>query len=149
VLSTVLADRRDVLKARVAIAGIDHALSTLPDPRFDHLRTELERIEANAHEFVEVQLLHAVRTGELRFRSAEVDELERLLGTIGARPSVRLGVQPGGDVRSEVLDGVARWRARAEHPMTSLAMKQASLAVARTYEGMLDVADMSDVSDAR
>ena len=137
ILTTVLAERREVLKARVAIAGLDRVLSTLPGPRLDPFRAELERIEANAHEFAEVHLLNALRAGDLRFRPAEIDELERLLGSIGASPRSRLGVAEDGAVRDVVLAAVERWRARAENPLTSLPLKQAAAAVARTYEGML------------
>jgi hypothetical protein len=136
-LTTVLAERREVLKARVGIAGIDRVLSTLSGPRFDPFRAELERIEANAHEFVEVQLLHALRAGDLRFRPEEADELERLLGTIGAPVASRLGIDDERETRDAVLAAVERWRARAENPMTSLPLKQAAEAVARTYEGLL------------
>ena len=136
-LATVLADRRDVLKARVALAGLDAALASLPDPAFDPFRNELERIGASAHEFAEVHLLNAVRAGALRFREDEVAELERLLGTIGAPPHQRLDVDPGAEIGPAVIDGVDRWRRRAEHPMTGLELAQASRAIARTYEGML------------
>lgn len=136
-LTSVLAERRDVLKARVALAGLDAALTALPDPRFEPMRVELERISASAHEFTEVHLLNAVRAGMLRFRQAEIDELERLLGTIGAPRHVRLGVDPSADARAAVFDGVERWRRRAENPMTSLDLAEAARAVARTYEGLL------------
>jgi hypothetical protein len=140
-LGTVLTERRDILKARVALAGIDDALSQLPGPQFEPLRADLERIEANAHEFAEVHLLNAVRSGELRFRPKEIEELERLFGTIGAAPAQRLGfgddVDPAA-VRTAALDGVQRWRTRSENPLTSLQLAQAARAVARTYEGFLD-----------
>jgi hypothetical protein len=138
-LTTVLAERREILKARVGIVGLDRVLSRLPGPPFDPFRAELERIEANAHEFVEVQLLNALRAGDLRFRPAEIDELERLLGAIGAPVPSRLGVADDSEVRDVVLAAVERWRARAENPMTSLPLKQAAEAVARTYEGLLPV----------
>lgn len=138
-LSTILAERRDVLKARVALAGIDAALAAIADPRFDGYRTDVERIEASAHEFAEVHLLNAVRSGDLRFRPAELEEVERLFGRIGAPVRERLGLAGGAaaDVRVAALAGVDRWRRRAEHPMTSLELARAALAIARTYEGML------------
>lgn len=137
VLGSVLSERRDILKARVALAGLDAALTTMPDPRFEQFRVRLERIEASAHEFVEVHLLNAVRSGALPFRSAEVDELERLLGSIGGPAHVRVGVAVDGDVATAVLAGVDRWRRRAENPLTPLELADAARAVARTYEGLL------------
>ena len=136
-LTSVLAERRDILKARVAMAGIDQALAGLPGDRYDAHRSELERIGANAHEFAEVHLLNAVRAGALRFRSDEVGELERLLGSIGAPAHQRLGLAQDADATAIVVDGVDRWRRRAEHPMTSLELAQAARAIARTYEGLL------------
>ena len=136
-LTSVLADRRDILKARVAMAGLDHALGRLPGERFDIHRNDLERIGANAHEFAEVHLLNAVRAGALRFRDDEVGELERLLGSIGGPAHQRLGLSDGTDTAPIVIDGVERWRRRAEHPMTSLELAQAARAIARTYEGLL------------
>ncbi|MCB0998157.1 MAG: dynamin family protein [Ilumatobacteraceae bacterium] len=136
-LTTVLAERRSVLKARVALAGLDAVLSGLPDPVYDPFRLELERISASAHEFTEVHLLNAIRAGSLALKPAEVDELERLLGSIGAPSHERLGLGPDADVREAVLDGVERWRRRAENPLSPLAVSEAARAVARTYEGLL------------
>lgn len=140
-LTTVFAERRDVLKARVALAGIDAALATLPAERFGAYRIDLERIEASAHEFTEVHLLNAVGAGDLRLRPTEIGEVERLLGRIGAAPHERLGLDADADVRPHLLDGVDRWRRRAEHPMTSLDLSRAALAIARTYEGLLTAVD--------
>ncbi|MFN8022224.1 MAG: dynamin family protein [Acidimicrobiales bacterium] len=136
-LTSVLAERRSVLKARVALAGLDAVLSSVGHPALDPWRIELERISAGAHEFTEVHLLNAMRSGALAFRPAEIDELERLLGTIGAPPHVRLGLEPGAELRSPVLMGVDRWRRRAENPLTPLELADAARAIARTYEGLL------------
>lgn len=137
ILSTVFAERRDVLKARVALAGVDAALAALPHHRFERFRIDLERIEASTHEFAEVHLLNAVRAGDIRLRPAELEEVERLLGRIGGPVHERLGLDDGGDIRAALVDGVDRWRRRAEHPMSSLDLSRASLAIARTYEGLL------------
>ena len=91
-LATVFAERRDVLKSRVALAGIDAALGSLDHPRYEQFRIELERIEANSHEFTEVHLLNAVRAGDLRLRPSELAEVERLLGRIGGPVRERLGI---------------------------------------------------------
>lgn len=139
-LTRVLAERRTVLKARVALAGLDAALSASTDPSLDAFRAELERISASAHEFAEVQLLNAVRAGRLALKPAEADELERLLGTVGAPASDRLGLTAGAtieEVRAEVLAGVDRWRRRAENPLTPLDVADAARSVARSYEGLL------------
>ncbi len=136
-LQTVLAERRDVLKARVALAGIRTALADLDGPMAERLEIELERVTAGAHEFVEVHLLNAMRSGALPFRATEVDELERLLGSIGAPARTRLGLESGDDLVGPVLAAVDRWRRRSEHPMTSRELADAAREIARTYEGLL------------
>lgn len=142
-LQTVLAERRDVLKARVALAGVRAALADLDGPDAERLEGELERIAAGAHEFVEVHLLNAMRSGALPFRPAEVEELERLLGAIGAPAAARLGIEPSADVTGPVLAAVDRWRRRSEHPMTPRELADAAREIARTYEGLLPTSDPS------
>ena len=119
-LTTVLAERRDVLKARVALAGIDAALSAMPDAGLEPLRVELERIVASSHEFSEVHLLNATRAGALRFRPAEIEELEMLLGSIGAPRHVRLGLRADADR--------APGRARRNRPLASPCRKSVDAA---------------------
>ena len=139
-LASVLAERRTVLKARVALAGLDTVLSTSSDPALEPFRIELERIAASAHEFTEVHLLNAMRAGTLALRPTEFDELEVLLGSIGAPTPIRLGLAleaPGAEVRTAVLSGVDRWRRRAENPLTPLDVADAARAIARSYEGLL------------
>ncbi len=136
-LQTVLGERRDILKARVALAGVRLAVGELDGPVADRLEAELERVAAGAHEFVEVHLLNAMRSGALPFRPAEVDELERLLGSIGAPATTRLGIADGDDVVGPVLAAVDRWRRRSEHPMTPRELADAAREIARTYEGLL------------
>jgi hypothetical protein len=53
------------------------------------------------------------------------------------RPTCASGSSRSADLRAAVLDGVDRWRRRAENPLTPLDLADASRAVARTYEGML------------
>jgi hypothetical protein len=142
-LTTVLTERRDVLKARVALSGMDAALMRMPGAAFDPIRNELERIQASAHEFEEVHLLNAIRSGVMNFRPAEIEELERLLSSIGAPRHVRLGVDQTtseAQMHQMILDGVNRWRRRSENPMTPLDLAGAARSVARTYEGLLSVA---------
>ncbi len=139
-LTSVLAERRTVLKARVALAGLDAVLSASADPALEPFRIELERISASAHEFTEVHLLNAMRAGAMALRPAEAEELERLLGSIGAAATVRLGLASDAspsDIRDAVLAGVDRWRRRAENPLTTLDVADAARTVARSYEGLL------------
>ena len=136
-LTNVMGDRRSVLKARVALAGLDTALSSLTGARFEPYRNELERISAGAHEFAEVHLLNALRSGGLAMRADEQVELERLLGAPGSAASVRVGVAGSDDIRAAVIDGVDRWRRRSETPLTPLEVATAARIVIRSYEGLL------------
>ena len=82
-------------------------------------------------------MLTAVRTGEVALTDAEIGEVERLLAAGDA--ASRLGVAPD-DVpaqRDAVVDGVLRWRGRAESPLSGPAVVAASQIVTRTYESLL------------
>jgi hypothetical protein len=131
------AQRRDVLKARIALVALDIALHDLSGPGVDRLRNELEQIAASAHEFAEVHLLNTVRSGALALRADETSELERLLGTLGAPARDRLGLESGVDPLPAIHSGIERWQRRAEHPMSSRDVSIAAREVVRSYEGLL------------
>jgi hypothetical protein len=84
-----------------------------------------------------VHLLNAVRAGDVRLRSpSSMRSSGCSAASVG--PSANGSdstTPPTSGLR--LLDGVDRWRRRAEHPMSSLDVSRASLAIARTYEGLL------------
>jgi hypothetical protein len=53
-------------------------------PGSDAVAADVERIQAGAHELLEVRLLNALRTGEVALRAEQEEEALRLLGTAGA-----------------------------------------------------------------
>ena len=133
-LTTLFTERRDVLKARAALAALEIVLRDNGDP--GAVLSEHERVVASAHELTELQIIAAIRSGRVPLQAAEVEEVERLLDQPGASPAERLGID-GGDERAAVLAAVDRWRRRSEHPMSSRAVVETSTAVVRTLEGLL------------
>jgi hypothetical protein len=127
--------RSEVLKARSALAVLDELI----EPG-SALAAEAERIRASAHEFVELRLLHLVRSGRLPGTEAQLAEMDLLLGGAGGAPASRLGLPAGApDARITALAGaaLARWQGIAEHPFSARELRNAARAVARSCEGML------------
>ena len=123
------AARRDVLKARAALAVIDDVLRTDHRDGSDALAAELERITAGAHDLVELRVLDLVRSGAIPLREEERDSVERLLGAEGSRPAARLGLPADAspsEVRVALLDTAARWQRRAENPLTQQKVSDAA-----------------------
>jgi len=140
VLQTQFAQRRDVLKARSALLALDSVLRANPRPQAALLASDVERIFAGAHEFTELRLLSALRSGAVALPPAVVAEAERLLGETGAGATTRLGLPRDAephDVRAAVLDALTRWSDLAGNPMTTRAAADACRVVIRTCEGLL------------
>lgn len=133
-LTALFGSRRDVLKARAALASLDALVRS--EPAAAGLAGDLERVLASAHELTELQVVNALRSGLVPLRPEEVAEVERLLDQPGAALSDRLGVAPG-DEREALLAAIERWRRRAEHPMSSRPVVETAHAVVRTLEGHL------------
>ena len=123
VLHTQFAERRDVLKARSALLAVDSVLRT-GDGTGHHqgpLAREIDRVLSGAHEFTELRLLSALRSGSVTLPNRDADDGERLLGDAGASPAARLGLAP--DARpDEVADAayaaLERWRRHTVNPMS-------------------------------
>jgi hypothetical protein len=140
ILATQFVSRSRVLKVRSALAALDTVVRSSPDQIAGELAAEAEEIRASAHEFVEVRLLHLLRSGRLPGRPEQLEEMERLLGGGGADPAVRLGLPPGADPKRLAVtaeDALARWQRVAEHPLSARELRTAARAVARSCEGIL------------
>lgn len=136
VLTAQFVNRAQVLKARSALAILD---SLIRGGRYPNLAAAVEEIRASAHEFVEVRLLHLLRSGRMPGKPEQLQEMERLLGGAGGSAAERLGLPP--DTRAEVLlaaaqDALARWLRVAEHPLSSREVRTAARATARSCEGI-------------
>ncbi|MGH3974225.1 MAG: dynamin family protein [Pseudonocardiaceae bacterium] len=139
-LNTQFTERRDLLKARSALVALDSVLHGDPRADIGPLLGEVERILAGAHEFAELRLLSALRSGAVSLPKAQLDEAERLLGGSGGAPEVRLDHPPGCEVdvlRQAALDALTRWHRRAENPLSGRAAADACRVVVRSCEGMV------------
>jgi predicted GTPase len=139
-LLSQFAARRDVLKARSALLALEAVLHESPIAASPQLASELERVTAGAHEFAEVRLLNALRSGAVKAKPAEVEEMERLLGSSGTASWTRLGLEPTastGELRTALSNAIGRWQRRAENPLSSREIADASRVLIRTCEGLL------------
>jgi hypothetical protein len=137
VLTVQFVNRAQVLKARSALAVLD---SLIRGGRNPGLSAAVEEIRASAHEFVEVRLLHLLRSGRMPGRPEQLAEMERLLGGLGASAAERLGLPPDTvtDVlKAEAQEALTRWLRVAEHPLSSREVRTAARATARSCEGIV------------
>lgn len=133
------AERRDVLKARAALLGLDVVLRATPRPAAARLTAAMERLVASAHDFRELRLLAALHAGRVRFSDELDDEAVRLIGGTGTSMLARLAIEyepTDGELRHAVLDAVARWREHAANPVLDNAQRRAAAVVVRSCEGM-------------
>jgi hypothetical protein len=140
VLAAQVTGRSRVLKARSALAALDGVLRAHPYPGAADLDRQIEEIRAGTHEFVEVRLLHLVRSGRLPGRPEQLAEMERLLGGDGADPCARLGLAAGAvpeRLAAAAAEALSRWQRLAEHPLTARDLRTAARATARSCEGIL------------
>jgi hypothetical protein len=140
VLNIQFTERRDLLKARSALLALDLVLHREPRPAAQPLAVELERIMSGAHEFAELRLITALRSGAVKVPEQARLEAERLLGGDGGAPNVRLGLDPAADTseaRAAAMDALSRWRRRAENPLSSRSLADTARVVVRSCEGVL------------
>jgi hypothetical protein len=136
VLDTQFGERRDLLKARSALLALDR-VTRVSDRG---LARQVERILAGAHEFAELRLLGALRSGAVALPKTLVRDAELLLGDSGGAAPVRLGLPPDASpvaVRSAALDALRRWHERAEDPALGRRAADACRVLVRTCEGLL------------
>jgi hypothetical protein len=139
-IATQFRVRDEQLKARAAIVGVETLLRQRPHAGTRALASAVERIEAESHEFRELRLLATANTSGIALAPELTAEMLRLVGSEGVSPAERLGLPPDAprtEVRSRAMDHVARWRARAEDPLTDRATAELCRIVVRSCEGIL------------
>jgi hypothetical protein len=100
----------------------------------------VERILAGAHEFAELRLLSALRSGTVALPKPLVREAERLLGDDGGAAPVRLGLPAAADTRATraaALEALRRWHEHAENPALGRRASDACRVLVRTCEGLV------------
>jgi predicted GTPase len=140
VLLSQFAARRDVLKSRSALLAVEAAARSTPNIDSAAILSEVERVTASAHEFAELRLLNALRTGMVPAKPEEVTAMELLLGAEGTTAPERLSLPLDADVpalRQGAAEALSKWQRRAESPMASQEIKDASRVLVRTTEGLL------------
>jgi hypothetical protein len=109
-------------------------------PAESWLAAEAERIRASAHEFVELRLLHLVRSGRLPGTDDQLTRLDMLLGGQGGAAYHRLGLPaeaPPARIAMAAKAALASWQAVGEHPFSARELRTAARAAMRTCEGIL------------
>jgi predicted ATPase len=137
-ISQLFADRREVLKARSALLGLEALLRADPQPNAQELFLDMQHILANAHEFRELRLLAALRTDRSGLPADLVEEAAQLAGGHGTGPVERLG---GATTQEELLEvaggALEQWRYHAENPLATRSAQQAAQVVVRSCEGLI------------
>ncbi len=127
--------RRDLLKARQGLAAARHAAIALGD---DALAAEVERITDGAHEFAELRVLNALRTGAVRFDERRTHAALTLLAESAI--DIRLGLDGGADdteIRLAATEHLSMWQSQAEHPLATPDVAAAARVLTRTCEALL------------
>ena len=138
VLHTQFSERHDVLKARSALLALQRILVT---DSGRGLAGEVERLLTSTHDFTELRLLAALRSGEIALPQPLSEEAERLLGDTGITAPARLGLPtntPAHVLRSTALSTLQRWRHHAENPILSHRAANACRTIIKTCERILN-----------
>lgn len=138
VLAAQFTNRAHLLKARSGLLMLDSLLRRYPRPEGVPVLTDVERLLAGAHEFVELRLLDELRSGALEMPGS--GHAEVLLGGVGTDVAARLGLRPDTDrreVHAAALVALGEWQRRAENPLLNRRFIQAARVVVRTCEGLL------------
>lgn len=132
--------RADALRARTALAAVTTMIRRRPTPGSATLTSEIERLEANAHELRELSVLATARTVGLGLPPAEAAEAERLIGAAGTSSPRRLGLPDDASVdelRAAATSALRRWRAMAGSPLLDRAALEACQVAIRSCEALV------------
>ncbi|SDT80954.1 hypothetical protein [Actinoplanes derwentensis] len=132
--------RRAALKARSALIVLDQLLRTEVRPPSAQLLAELELLLAGAHDFTELRLLSALRSGRVELPAETALEARRLLGGTGTSLGERLGLPTeatADDIWTVAGDSADRWRHESALADRTPAQRRAASVVLRSCEAIL------------
>ncbi|GAA1326341.1 sensor histidine kinase [Pseudonocardia xinjiangensis] len=133
--------RAESLKARAALLALESMVRADPPPVDGRaLVYRLDRIRSGAHELTEIDLVDALRSGELDLPDGEREVAERLLGAQGADPRARLALAPAAGPREVARAAGAqlvRWQGVAAHPMSGKDLRDVAAVLVQTCEQLL------------
>ncbi|MDQ0734032.1 dynamin family protein [Arthrobacter agilis] len=132
--------RSSTLRARTALAGLETLVRTHPRAGSAALVPGIERIKANAHEIRELQLLSALRSGQVPLPASVMADAERLIGGSGVAGAERLALAPDAsrdDIRAASLAELDRWRTFTENPLLDRGALEACHVVMRSCEELV------------
>ncbi|WP_329103038.1 hypothetical protein OG792_25575 [Micromonospora sp. NBC_01699] len=133
-------DRREVLKARSALAALERVVHSDPRPGSADLLSRVEQVLASAHDFRELRLLATLRDPKTRIDRELSAEAHRLVGGNGTSLAVRLELDQdtdGGQLWEAGVDALYRWQAQADDPLLRPDQRRIARVVLRSVEGML------------
>jgi hypothetical protein len=140
-LATHFDGRSRVLKARTGLAALERSLrSRANDPEPAAILRDAERLRAGVHEFTEIRVLTALRSGMVEVDAERAAQLDRVLGGDGDAAEKRLALADGAtdrDVMVAAAEALERWRRLADHPLAARSLVDAAVAAARSCEGIL------------
>lgn len=138
-LTTQLAQRAEVLKARSALAGLEEIIAAHPVPGADDLAARADELHAGEHALVELEWLARLRRGAADHLDDRLrEEASRLLGSDGTDPAERLGGPASADdARSAAHAALDRWRAVAVDPLSDREAAAVAQVVQRSLDGVL------------
>jgi hypothetical protein len=136
-----LTRRGDTLKSRSVLLALENLVGAEPPPVGGRsLGYRLDRIRAQAHELVELDVVDALRAGATDLPDGERRAAERLLGAAGTDARTRLGLA-GSAGRPEVVaaaaEQLARWQRRAANPLAGVDLRRTADVLVQTSERLL------------
>jgi signal transduction histidine kinase len=136
-----LTRRADALRSRTVLLAMEDLVRHEPPPAgVDALRYRLDRIRSEAFELAEMDVVDAVRAGELDLPDSERRAVERLLGVEGTDPRTRLGLVPGAteqEVAQAAAEQLARWQRHAANPLAGVDVRKAADVLVHASERLL------------
>ncbi|GAA1636507.1 hypothetical protein [Actinoplanes couchii] len=131
--------RRSALKARSALIVLDQLFRTELLPPSAQLLAELELLVAGAHDFTELRLLSALRSGRVELPKEVALEAHRLLGGAGTSLGERLALATEAtttEIWTTAVTSTERWRQESTLADRTPAQRRAAAVVLRSCEAL-------------